>query len=272
MDTLIRQCLSEDSSTRLFLDSAYGEQLVECRLNIKESCLIAGMPYFVRVFEILGGSDFQSRPLLELEGRELPAGSHVEFKLPFRVAIKGERLALNLLRRSSSVASATKKLAARLPPEISLLDTRKTTPGLRDLEKYSVCIGGGKSHRYDQQDALMIKDNHKACYGGLELAVDHFLKFKGFYTPVIVEIHSLEELKSAQKMNLKHVMLDNFTAEEIVCAVEQKWDGVTYEVSGGITPANIDQFAIVGVDAISTSFMTQNPAPLDFSLKIRPSE
>jgi len=152
---------------------------------------------------------------------------------------------------------------------ISVLDTRKTTPGLKSLEKYAVLQGGGSNHRFAQTDVWMIKDNHKEFFGGIEGALEFFKNQRGFYKPLVLEVHSLEELKQAINYKVSHVMLDNFDPEMINTAIDMKTDKLTYEVSGGITSDNLERFLIRGIDAISVGTLTQNPMKVDISLKMR---
>ena len=196
-------------------------------------------------------------------GKQIPVGA-----LPFALAISGERVALNLLQRASSIATLTRRLVDKAQRRgIAILDTRKCTPGLRQLEKYAVYQGGGSNHRRGQTDAWMVKDNHKAFFGGLTPAVDFFRKQRAFYTPLIVEIDELSEIGEAVDLGIKHLMLDNFTPSQIHQALREKPRGVSFEVSGGITLDNIDHYLIEGLDAISLGGLTSAPPPVDISFK-----
>jgi nicotinate-nucleotide pyrophosphorylase (carboxylating) len=185
------------------------------------------------------------------------------------VAILGERIALNLLTRATSIATFTRFFVDLAKEKnIAVLDTRKTTPGLRSLEKYAVTVGGGFNHRFGQGDFWMVKDNHKRFFGGIEKAVGFFRSLKGFYQPIIVEVENLEELVTAQELGIKNLLLDNFTPEKVKSAVDLKKDGVTFEVSGGITLETFSQYLISGVDAISLGCLTQFAPRVDISLKM----
>ena len=144
--------------------------LVECQLKIKNDVLLSGLPYFVAAFNFLGAhliyDDFK-----KYEGKKINKGEVIKFALPFSIALTGERIALNLLQRSSAVSTFTQMFVEKTKESnVRILDTRKTTPGLRTLEKYAVRIGGGYNHRFSQSDVWMIKDNHKNYFGGLKAA------------------------------------------------------------------------------------------------------
>ncbi|MFZ9001286.1 MAG: carboxylating nicotinate-nucleotide diphosphorylase [Bacteriovoracaceae bacterium] len=245
------------------------EKKVKLLLKIKSDALLSGFPFFIAVFKYFDESinlDF----LLEYEGKKVQKTQEIEIALPFSVALSGERLALNLLQHSSAISTFTNTFVS-LCPDMTILDTRKTTPGLRTLEKYAVTQGGGYNHRFDQTDIWMIKDNHKVFFGGLTQAYQFFKEQKAFYKPIVAEIHNLSELEEAKKCGIKHLMLDNFSAQDIVKAIEMKQEGMSYEVSGGIRPENCQNYLIEGVDAFSIGCLTQNPPNIDISLKVQSS-
>lgn len=270
----IKSWLEEDDLTRNF---HYTRDLngsnVKLYLKIKSPIVLAGADYFAATFAALGASAEQFTFLRNWDGKEFAAGEVIEFPEPivFNIAITGERLALNLLQHASSIATWTKKHTTLANHKnIKLLDTRKTTPGLRSLEKYAVRVGGGFNHRLGQTDSWMIKDNHKTCMGGLEGAFSFFQKQGAFYNTIIAEIHDLSELKVAQGIGIKHVMLDNFSPDSIREAVKMKTSGMTYEVSGGIKFDNLSDYLIEGVDAISLGSLTYSAPRVDISLKFGP--
>ncbi len=245
---------------------------VRAEIKIKSDLTLAGLAWFGAVFEKLSpGLGAKLRPLLEYEGKDVKAGTIIVLptSLPWGVAITGERLALNLLHRASAIATTTKALVSLTQPAgIKVLDTRKTTPGLRELEKYAVTVGGGHNHRFTQTDVWMIKDNHKELMG-LEGSIRFFRDLKHPYKNLIVEIHSLDELTRARALGIKHFMLDNFTPEMLQQACVSKVAGDFYEVSGGINLSTVKSFLIAGVDAVSSGAITQSPAPVDISFKFR---
>lgn len=270
----IKNWLDEDDLTRNFhyTRSLRGSD-VKLFLKIKSPLTLAGADYFVATFGALGADITHFEFLRNWDGKEFDAGEVIEFpqSVPFNIALTGERLALNLLQHASSIATWTKKhVALANKKNIKLLDTRKTTPGLRSLEKYSVRVGGGFNHRLGQTDSWMIKDNHKSCMGGLEGAWKFFQDQGAFYNSTIVEIHDLRELKVAQDLGVEHVMLDNFSPEQIKEAVKVKRAGMTYEVSGGVKLDNLETYLIEGVDAISLGSLVYSAPRVDISLKFRP--
>lgn len=270
----IKTWLEEDDLARNFhYIRSLPKTDVKLYLKIKSSLVLAGADYFAATFSQLGAHEETFEFLRNWEGREFKAGEVIEVPTPmsFSTAITGERLALNLLQHASSIATWTKKhveLASK--KNIKLLDTRKTTPGLRSLEKYAVRVGGGFNHRLGQTDSWMIKDNHKACLGGLEGAFKFFQEQGAFYNTIITEIHDLSELATAQRLGLRHLLLDNFSPEQIISAVALKTPGMTYEVSGGVRLENLTSYLIEGVDAISLGSLIYSAPRVDLSLKFKP--
>ncbi len=270
----IRSWLDEDDLARNFhYTRTLNGSDVKLYLKIKSPIVLAGTDYFVATFAALGAKSYHFDFFKHWDGKEFQAGEVIEFPeaLPFNLAVTGERLALNLLQHASSIATWTKKhVIIANKKNIKLLDTRKTTPGLRSLEKYAVRVGGGYNHRLGQTDAWMIKDNHKSCMGGLEGAFEFFQQQGAFYNSIIAEIHDLSELKVAQKLGLKHVMLDNFSLDLIREAIKMKWPGVTFEVSGGVKLENLESYLIDGIDAISLGSLIYSAPRVDISLKFKP--
>lgn len=244
---------------------------VTSQLKIKSDIVLAGLPWFCAVFETLD-STISLKQLMEYEGKVIKAGTVIELpvKLSWATAISGERLALNLLHRASAIATTTKRYVDVASTKgVRVLDTRKTTPGLRSLEKYAVRMGGGQNHRFSQVDAWMVKDNHKELFG-LAGALEFFNRLGQPYKNLILEIHSLEELESARKHGVHHLMLDNFSIEMIKAACKTKKANEFFEVSGGIRLDTIANYLIDGVDAVSCGVITQFPEAVDVSFKFRP--
>ena len=268
---LIESYFTEDDLSRnLFYVSSLPHDTVKCSLKLKDNLVLAGLPYFIEVFKFLGAGSFNEMDLLEYEGKTFHKSdkSEINFELPFSVALTGERIALNLLQTASAIATYTHQYVEKAKESnISILDTRKTTPGHRSLEKYAVRIGGGSNHRLGQTDLWMVKDNHKSFFGGVKEAIEFFRNMKGFYTPIEVEVHSISEFDEVLNLGVKHMMLDNFSPEEIKEVVGKKPSGVTIEVSGGIRLNNLDDYLIAGVDAISVGALTNNAPHVDISLK-----
>ncbi|WP_408098593.1 carboxylating nicotinate-nucleotide diphosphorylase [Peredibacter sp. HCB2-198] len=268
----IQSWLDEDDLTRNFhYTRMLPKHPVKLVLRIKSPLVLAGTDYLAAVFTQLGShNDFSF--LETFEGRELGDGTTIEFPetMPFNLAVTGERLALNLVQHASSIATWTSKHVELAKSKgIKILDTRKTTPGLRSLEKYAVRVGGGFNHRLGQTDTWMVKDNHKSSLGGMKGALKFFEDQGVFYNNIVVEIHSIDELKEAISLGVQHVMLDNFSPEKIKEAVELKKPGMTFEASGGLNLNTIPQYLITGVDALSLGSLTYSAPRVDLSLKFR---
>lgn len=250
---------------------ALPEDEVDTVIHVKSDMVLSGLPWFRAVFDYLGQKNYAEDIEREYEGLKMQEGSMIPMgKLPFSVALTGERIALNLLQRSSSISTFTAKFVEKVSDySISILDTRKTTPGLRSLEKYAVQKGGGCNHRFGQGDMWMIKDNHKSFFGSVEASIEFFNDVGSFYTPIELEVHDFNEYEQAKELGVKHIMLDNFTPDEIKECLRSKPKDITIEVSGGVTFETIDSYIIEGVDAISIGSLTYNAPAVDLSFKYR---
>jgi len=260
----------DDLSRNIYYTSKLPNDPVKCSLKIKDDMVLAGLPWLVETFKFLGDENISWNQFKEYEGKSFKKSEKAEihFELPFALALTGERIALNLVQRASSIATFANQYTAKAKDcGVKILDTRKTTPGLRSLEKYATRVGGAYNHRLGQTDMWMVKDNHKSFFGGVKQAVEFFQSMHGFYTPIEVEIHDIAELTDAIEMGIKHVMLDNFSPELVKEAVAMKPEHMTFEVSGGITMDNIENYLIKGLDAISIGSMTYGARPVDLSLK-----
>ena len=195
---------------------------------------------------------------------------------PLHAILRGERVALNFLQRLSGIATQTQEcVRAVAGTSARILDTRKTTPGLRAAERYAVRVGGGLNHRNDLRSGLLVKDNHIAAVrargGSLGDAVRLALASTGPATAVEVEVTSLEELAEATAAGARAVLLDNFTAEALGEAVARAHEaGLRTEASGSITPANVSAYAASGVDFISLGALTHTVTAMDISLQVVP--
>ena len=259
----------DDLERNFYYINSLPDEIVECKIIFKSETTVAGMPFFLECFKYLGGIIDEEETLLELEGKRIfKTPFAANFTIPFSLALTGERVALNLLQNLSGIAHLTSKFVEKAQKyQISILDTRKTVPGLRSLQKYAVRIGGGCNHRMGQSDLWMIKDNHKQFFGGIKNSLEYFSSMHSFYQPIVLEIHSLNELKEAIDLKVKHVMLDNFSPDLLVEAIKIKAVDMTYEISGGITLDNIDNYLMRGVDAISVGSLTTKTLNADISLK-----
>ena len=190
------------------------------------------------------------------------------------VCLKGERTALNFLQHLSGIATLTKKFVDATKGGVKILDTRKTLPGIRVMEKYAVRTGGGGNHRFGLYDMVLIKDNHIEIAGSITKAVNEVRerRKKRF---IEVEIKTLSELKEAVSLNVNRLMLDNMNLEQIKQAVEivhQTNNRIEIEVSGGINLNNIEELADCGIDYVSVGALTHSAPATDITMKLKPLE
>ncbi len=204
------------------------------------------------------------------DGRDAAAGEVLAaVSGPARPVLTAERTALNLLGRLCGIATATRDLVTAVAGTgVRIADTRKTTPGLRALEKYAVRCGGGFNHRFGLDDAVLIKDNHLAIAGGVTEAVRRARAAAGHLVKIEVEVDTLEQLGEALAAGVDAVLLDNMTPEQLRGAVELAGGRVVLEASGGITLATAAEAAATGVDVISAGWLTHSAPALDVALDL----
>ncbi|MGC9106148.1 MAG: carboxylating nicotinate-nucleotide diphosphorylase [Thermoprotei archaeon] len=187
-----------------------------------------------------------------------------------------ERTILNLLMRMSGIASATREMvekARQVNPKVRIAATRKTTPGLRAFEKYAVKVSGGDPHRFGLYDAVLIKDNHIALLGSVREAVIRARRVASFTKKIEVEVSDLKSALEAVEAGADAILLDNLTPEEaraIIEEVRKRTSNVIIEVSGGITPENVVEYASIGPDVISSGYLTHSVRAKDMSLEVGP--
>ena len=185
-----------------------------------------------------------------------------------RVLLSGERTALNYLQRLSGIATYTSQVAKLLEgSHTKLLDTRKTTPGMRIFEKYAVRVGGGNNHRYNLSDGVLLKDNHIDAAGGVANAIKMAKEYAPFVRKIEVETESLEMVKEAVEAGADIIMLDNMTPEQMKEAIDVIDGRAETECSGNITKENIKTITALGVDYVSSGALTHSAPILDISLK-----
>ena len=188
-----------------------------------------------------------------------------------RGILSGERVALNFLQRMSGIATATARYVESVShTKARIVDTRKTTPGLRVLEKYAVRVGGGFNHRFGLSDGVLIKDNHLAAAGGVATAVSAAKKQAPHTLRIEVEVGSLNQLDEAVEAGADAVLLDNMTPDVMREAVELVGGTVILEASGGVSEENVVEIAETGVDIISVGALTHSVRALDISLDLKP--
>ena len=186
-----------------------------------------------------------------------------------RALLEAERTALNFLQRLSGIATLTSKCVDAAANRITILDTRKTTPGLRALEKYAVRCGGGRNHRQRLDDGILIKDNHKRLAGGVRAAAERALRNTPGL-PVEVEVENLAELDEALAAGVPRILLDNFTTYDIREAVQRVGGRAQIEISGGVTLSRIPELATTGADFVSIGALTHSAPSADLSFELEP--
>jgi len=271
VDDLVRSALREDLGRAgdVTTDAIVPADAVgEARLVAREEGVVSGVAVAERVFTLL-----DPRVRVEIQVRD---GGHVQrgtviatLRGPLRAILTGERTALNLVGRLSGIASATARLTALVAgTRAAVVDTRKTTPGLRALEKAAVRDGGGANHRFGLDDAILIKDNHVAIAGGIAPAIRAARAHAGHLVKIEVEVDTLAQLDEALAERADIVLLDNFTPEELRVAVERTAGRALLEASGNINDATIGAVARSGVDLISVGALTHSVRALDVGLDI----
>ena len=273
LDPLLIQWLQEDigRGDRSTQGLPGIERIATATWTAKEAGIIAALPVAKRVFELLN-PQAKFQPLIAEGGACVPGQSIAEITADLGTLLMGERTALNLAMRLSGIATATRKYVdciADLPTQ--LVDTRKTTPGLRLLEKYATTVGGGVNHRVGLDDAVMIKDNHIAAAGGITIAIESIRRTMPYPLTIEVETESLLQVQEAIGCDADIIMLDNMHPElmsQAVAMIRQANKQIKIEASGNITLTTIRQVAETGVDYISTSAPITRSHWLDLSMRI----
>lgn len=208
--------------------------------------------------------------IVAADGSEVaPGGSVARISGSARTVLTAERTMLNILGHMSGIATATAAVVRRVAGTRAVIkDTRKTTPGLRPLERYAVAVGGGINHRSGLYDAVLIKDNHVGIAGSVTAAVERARARLGAATPVQVEVETMDQLHEALLCRVTAVLLDNMSPDELRLAVTLVNGRCHTEASGGITLANVREVASTGVDAISLGWLTHSARVLDLGLDI----
>lgn len=238
------------------------------RVVAREAGVVAGVDASMLAFELLGGN-VEADVRVEDGHAVQPGETIVELRGSARTLLTGERTMLNLLARLCGTATATRKLVDLVAgTRAHVVCTRKTTPGLRVLEKYAVRCGGGSNHRFGLDDAVLIKDNHLALAGSIRAAVDAARAHSGHMVKIEVEVDTLEQLREALAEPIDAVLLDNMSPATLREAVTLVDGRVITEASGGIRPETIRAVAESGVDLISVGWLTHGAPALDIGLDI----
>lgn len=271
---------------RLALEEDIGSGDLTCRLVLppdhrsrarivaKDHGVLAGVPLAALVFSELRRLDPDAGEVAirspKADGEALEPGQVVlEFEGPTRGILEGERTLLNLLQHLSGVATTARRYQQAAGPSCRVLDTRKTTPGQRLLEKWAIRVGGGSNHRMGLWDAVLIKENHAQAVGGVRIAARKALEAMVPGTDLIVEVRDLAELESVLDLPLARVLLDNFAPDLVAQALARRdRAGARFgiEVSGGITLDTLPAYARAGAEFASVGALTHSTRPVDLSL------
>ena len=268
VDDKIRLALQEDITGEDVTTAAIIRENTRSRVQLicKEDGILAGLPVFKRTFELLGEIEFET---FFNEGDHIKKGDLIATVTgDARILLSGERVALNYLQRMSGIATLTHSLVSELKgSHTKLLDTRKTTPGMRVFEKYAVKVGGGYNHRFNLSDGILIKDNHIGAAGGVKEAIRLAKEYAPFVRKIEVEVENLEMLEEALEAGADIIMLDNMSNEMMKEAVSLVNGRAETECSGNVTKARLKEIAEIGIDYVSCGALTHSAPILDFSLK-----
>ena len=242
------------------------------RFLAKEQMVVAGLEAAEAVFSTLDTQ--QQLEAFASDGEEVEAGKVIARTSGFAdVLLAGERVALNLLQRLSGIATMTRRYVRAIEgTNAQIVDTRKTTPGLRMLEKYAVISGGGRNHRLGLDDGVLIKDNHIALAGGVGAAVERARASVGHLHKIEIEVSTEKDLREAIQSGADILLLDNLSPEEtarMVTLARELAPNIALESSGGITLENVRAYAEAGVDLISIGALTHSARAMDISFKIQ---
>ncbi len=270
VDDLIKKALLEDinyvdvTTDYLVDDNA----TTTAKFIAKDEGVLAGIKVAMRVFELL--DDKVKYEVFINDGQKVKKGDIIaKMTGKTKALLKGERTALNLVQHMSGIATQTNKCVELVKgTNASIAETRKTLPGLRPIQKYSVVAGGGRNHRYNLSDCAMLKDNHIDAYGSLTNAVKALREKIGHTTKIEVEVRDLKELDEAINIGADIIMLDNMSCEKMAEAVKITAGRALLEASGNVTLDNIRDVALTGVDIISLGALTHSVTCFDISMKI----
>jgi nicotinate-nucleotide pyrophosphorylase (carboxylating) len=282
---VIENALQEDRATRDATSYACvdANQRATGTILAKQDCILAGIGCVARILDVYAELDGAVTSHYEVtthpeifDGIRLHKGQSVAvIRHNARVVLSCERVILNFMQRLSGIATLTRKFVdAVAGTHARILDTRKTAPGLRMLDKYAVRCGGGHNHRLDLSDGVLIKNNHIALAGGVGPALERAHQNRRGEQVIEVEVRSLDELEEALKHGAEAILLDNMSVETVKHAVErcsQASRHIPLEVSGGINLENVRSYAETGVNFISVGALTHSAPAVDMSLRVGPA-
>lgn len=275
MDDYILHALKEDITSEDVSTNAVMPQKKQgtAQLICKADGIICGLEVFERTFALLD-SDFRFETEVK-DGDAVKSGQLLGTLFgDIRALLSGERTALNYLQRMSGIATVTSEYAKELAgTKTVLLDTRKTTPNMRPFEKYAVTVGGGRNHRYNLSDGVLLKDNHIGAAGSVSNAIKMAREYAPFVRKIEIETETLEQVREALDAGADIIMLDNMDNATMKKAVEMIGTKAQTECSGNVTKERLKEIAEIGVDFVSSGALTHSVPVLDVSLKnLKPVE
>ncbi len=268
--TIVAYALAEDLSLGdRTTDSIFRDEKVTAMIKTRENGVVCGLSVAKEIFSLLD-KRVTYTPYFR-DGDAISSGDClVRLEGPVAAILKGERTALNFLQRMCGISTATRSSVQKVSgTKARIVDTRKTTPGLRILEKYAVRMGGGENHRFNLGDMVLIKDNHIKGAGSIGEAVSRVRANAGFSAKIEVEVNTLEEVHEALECGVEVIMLDNMPTVLMVEAVEIVAGRALVEASGGISEGKLKEVAETGVDLISLGYLTHGYRSLDLSLILK---
>lgn len=270
LNTLKEDITSEDVSTNAVMPE---DKNGKADLICKQDGIICGLGIFERTFKLL---DENSHFETEVKDGDFVKKGQVIGVIygDIKALLSGERTGLNYLQRMSGIATITKEYAAALEGyKTVLLDTRKTTPNMRPFEKYAVTVGGGKNHRYNLSDGVLLKDNHIGAAGSITKAITMAKEYAPFVRKIEIETETLDQVQEAVNAGADIIMLDNMDNETMKKAVELIGGRAETECSGNVTKERLKEIAEIGVDFVSCGALTHSAPIMDISLKnLKPIE
>jgi nicotinate-nucleotide pyrophosphorylase (carboxylating) len=282
---IIENALNEDRATRDATSYACIDpnQRASATILAKQDCILAGLGCVPRILDIYAALDgavtshyeVTSHPEI-FDGVRLTKGDQIAvIRHNARVILSCERVILNFLQRMSGVATMTRKFVDAISgTRARILDTRKTIPGLRVLDKYAVRCGGGQNHRLDLSDGVLIKNNHIALAGGAILALERAVHNRRGNQPIEIEVRSLDEMRQAVDHGAEAILMDNMKVEDVRKAVEICLHAprrIPLECAGGINLENVRAYAETGIDYISVGALTHGSISVDMSMRVTPA-
>lgn len=279
-NALLEDKATSDATSRACIDP---QQRATATVLAKQDCILSGVGAVARILEIYEQLDPNAIGHPEVishgeifDGVRLRKGQVIAVvRHNARVLLSSERVILNVLQRLSGIATFTRKFVDAIHgTPARILDTRKTAPGLRVLDKYAVRCGGGHNHRLDLSDGILIKNNHITLAGGAAEALQRAIRNRRGELPIVIEVRNLSELDEALSNGAERLLLDNMSVENVRAAlaiIKQQPRTIPVEVSGGIHLENVRAYAETGVDYISVGALTHSPQAVDLSMRIVPA-